>query len=478
MSDQIKRPRPEDQALAEQLRSRMRELDQYIPPAPSFRRIEEAVKRSPVNSPRLVAPRLRPNFGAPLALLGIAVVSVVILGSGLWRGRQDLGPAASPSPTIMGSVAVSTPTVAVSTPTVAVSTPTLAVPTLTRPPASGSPGRQILMTGQVQRVAWSPAGTKIAVVEGASGAPSIVTIMDVDGSTIQTVNAWDVAWIDDSSYITTSGHPAEIIVGHVGSSAAEKMPGVVSGSIVASSAGVMALPLEENGSDHYVVWGAAGLSDPRDGVPVAFSPDGALLAVVHYPRGCCAGPPSPAPSEAPGPTTLDIVRTDTGESVRVTADVSWAYGALVSFSPDGRLVAFRMDPKDQESLERVGVLDVASGKVWVVDAGTVGSLTWTDSSHLLIGSMSPAASTPAGMPVTISYAPQDVDEIAVSSRGDVAMARHDASQVVIDRAGTQETIDLPGTRHDLTWSPDGSTLIAICADNTSQTPDEVLLVRP
>jgi WD40 repeat protein len=475
MSDPVKRPRPEDQALVEQLKSRMRELDQYIPPAPSFRRIEETVKGSPANSPRLVAPRLRPNFGAPLALVGIAVVAVLVLSSGLLRPRQDLGPAASPSPTTMGSVAVSTPTVAVSTPTVAVSTPTLAVPTPTHPLASGSPGPQVLLTGQVQHVAWSPAGTKIAVVEGASGE---VTIMGVDGSTIRTVNAWDLAWIDDSSYVTTSGHPAEIIVGHVGSSAAEKMPGVVSGSIVASSAGVMALPLEESGSNNYVVWGAAGLSDPRDGVPVAFSPDGTLLAVVHYPRACCDGPPSPAPSEAPGPTTLDIVRTDTGESVRVTADVSWAYGALVSFSPDGRLVAFRMDPKDQESLERVGVLDVASGKVWVVDAGTVGSLTWTDSSHLLIGSMSPAASTPAGMPVTISYAPQDVDEIAVSSRGDVAMARHDASQVVIDRAGTQETIDLSGTRHFLAWSPDGSALIVICADNTSQTPDEVVLVRP
>ncbi len=58
------------------------------------------------------------------------------------------------------------------------------------------------------------------------------------------------------------------------------------------------------------------------------------------------------------------------------------------------------------------------------------------------------------------------------------MARHDASQIVIDRAGTQETIDLPGTRHVLAWSPDGSALIAMCADNTVETPDEVVLIRP
>jgi dipeptidyl aminopeptidase/acylaminoacyl peptidase len=172
------------------------------------------------------------------------------------------------------------------------------------------------------------------------------------------------------------------------------------------------------------------------------------------------------------------VRTGTGESVRVAADVSWGYGALVSFSPDGRLVAFRINQKDQASLERVGILEVATGKVWVVDAGTVGSLAWTDDSHLLILSQRPATSTPAGMPVTISYAPQDVDEIVVSSRGDVAMPRHDSSQVVIDRAGTQETIDLPGTTHYLTWSPDGSALIAVCADLTVQTPDEVVLIRP
>lgn len=474
MSDEVKRPRPEDRALAEQLRARMRGLDQYIPPAPPFRHIEETAGGLRPNSPRLAGPRLRANVGVPLALVGVGVVAVLALGSGLWRGRQDLGPAASPSPTTIGSVPISTPTVPISTPTVPISTPT-------HQPTPASPGSQVLLTGPVQDVAWSSAGTKIAVVEGASGAPLTVTIMSVGGSTIQTVNADDVAWIDDSSYVTIAGNPPGIIIGHVGSTAAEMIPGNVRGTILAGPAGVMALPLEETGSDHYVVWGAAGLSDPRDGVPVAFSPDGALLAVVHYPRaGCdgCDGPPSPAPSEAPGPTTLDIVRTDTGESVRVAADVSWGYGALVSFSPDGRLVAFRMNPKDQASLERVGLLEVATGKVWVVDAGTVGSLSWTDDTHLLIGSLSPATATPAGLPVTISYAPQDVEEVAVSSRGDVAMALHDASRVVIDRAGTQETIDLPGTHHFLTWSPDGSALIAVCADNTVETPNEVVLIRP
>ena len=468
MSDEVKRPRPEDHALAEQLKARMRGLDQYIPPAPPFPRIEETAGGLRPNSPRLAGPRLRANVGVPLALVGVGVVAVLVLGAGLWRGRQDLGPAASPPPTTIGSVAV--------TPTVAVSIPT-------RPAASASPGPQILVTGSVQDVAWSSAGTKLAVVEGASGTPLTVKIVSVDGSTIQTVNADFVAWIDDSSYVTISGDPGEIFVGHVGSSAVEKMPGNVSYSvsIVSGPAGAIALPLEESGSNHYVVWGASGLSDPRDGVPVAFSPDGSLLAVVHYPRaGCdgCNGPPSPAPTTAPGPTTLDIVRTGTGESVRVASDVSWAYGALVSFSPDGRLVAFRMNQKDQASLERVGILEVATGKVWAVDAGTVGSLSWTDDTHLLIGSLSPATATPAGLPVTISYAPQDVDEVAVSSRGDVAMSRHDASQVVIDRAGAQETIDLPGTRHDLTWSPDGSTLIAVCRDNTVETPDEVVLIRP
>ena len=342
----------------------------------------------------------------------------------------------------------------------------------------------VIFSGPVQSVAWSPGGTRIAITAGASGYPIYVRILDTDGRTIETVDASWFGWIDDGSYVAiSSADPAVTFVGHVGSTARQTIPGHYAVSSAAGPAGAVALAIEQAGVDEYVIWTAAGLSTPRDGVPIEFSPDGKTLAVVHYPRGCCAGLPSPEPSKAPGPTTLDIVPTDTGKSVRSTGDIVFGYGLAVAFSPDGRMVAFRRDTADGH--EDLAVLDIGTGRVWVVQSGGLDivpqhTLAWLDNSHLDLRSAGPTGTEPAGFNVVVTYWPSDVAARSVSSRGDVATLLTGSPQIEIKSGGKLDTRTLPGTFAgvQLLWSPEGSMLLAMCNSYDRSVPDQVVLLQP
>ena len=359
------------------------------------------------------------------------------------------------------------------------------------PSASYPPG--VIFEGAVYggNVTWSPKGARVAVLAGASGTTPSVSIVDPAGRVEDQFEAFDFAWLDEDTYIATKGISGPsgadgfaTFTGSVGGVAWPLIPGNYS-QIVAGPAGVVALKLNDTGMDHYVIWSRSGVGSPRDGVPVAFSPDGSLLAVVHYPRACCAGLPSPEPTNAPGPTTLDIVRTDTGKSVRSTGDIVFAYGLGVSFNPDGRMVAFRRDTPDGH--EDLAILNIVTGQVWVVQSGGLSilpqqTLAWLDSTHLDLRSAGPTATEPAGFNLVVTHWLSDVAARSVSSRGDVATARTGSPQIDIQSGGKLITRSLPRVFDDLQllWSPDGSTLMAVCSafDSGVHVPDQVVILRP
>ena len=398
------------------------------------------------------------------------------------------GVEASPAPKTMASASPSAVSPSFAVPGGSTLAPSSSASPSVEPSASYPPG--VIFEGPVYggNVAWSPKGTRVAVLAEASGAAPSVSIIDPTGRVEDQFQVFDFAWLDEDTYIATNGISVPsgatgftTFTGSVGSAARPSIPGNY-WQIVAGPAGVVALKLNETGSDRYVIWSRSGVSSPRDGVPVTFSADGSLLAVVHYPRDCCAGLPSPEPTKAPGPTTLDIVRTDTGESVRVTGDVVWGYGLPVDFSPDGKTVAYRLD--HATGPEEVGILDIATGQVWALpgqpDTVPDGILAWTDSTHLAVWSSNAAHTTPAGLKIAISYWPADVAAMAVSSRGDVAMARDGSKEIVIDRGGRQRSLDIPGTFDAvrLMWSPDGSTLMAACSSFDRGVPGQVVVLSP
>jgi hypothetical protein len=469
MSDQDDREFDE-QAAAREIKRRMRGLDPYIPPPPPFETVRpESRLEVAAGSGSRVSSRLRPNFGVPVLLIGIALVAVLALGSAF-----RTTPAVAPSGTQSSAPSYSAPP----SPT----GPVVVVPTATPPLATASLPPGVILSGPVQEVGWSPGGTRIAVTEAANGATPDVRILTAAGTAIETVNALSLRWLDENTYVGLD-YRSGAFVGRVGSSARQVIPGDYVPWIPASMAGAVALELNVTASNQYVIWTPAGLSAPRDGVPVGFSPDGTMLALVHYPRDCCAGLPSPEPSPAPGPTTLDIVRTDTGKSVRSTGDIVFAYGLPVSFSPDGRMVAFRRDTADGH--EDLAILDLTTGKVWVVQSGGLDivpqhTLAWLDSTHLDLRPAGPAGPEPAGFNLVVTHWTSDVAARSVSSRGDVATARTGSAQIEIQSGGKLITRNLPGpfAGVQLLWSPDGSTLLVMCNSYNRSVPDQVVLLRP
>ncbi len=462
----------DEQAISREIKYRMRGLDLFIPTPPPYETVGPESRLAATGGPNTrVSSRLRPNFGAPTALVAIAFVVALVIASGNFRTAPTLGPSASLSPVPSRSAAQSPTDTAV------------VVPTPTPPIATASPSPGVIFSGPVQAVAWSPGGSRIAVTEAANGATPDVRILTAAGTAIETVNAWSLGWLDEDTYVGLD-YRSGAFVGRVGSSVRQVIPGDYLPWIPASTAGAVALELNVTASNQYVIWSAAGgLSAPRDGVPVGFSPDGTMLAVVHYPRDCCAGLPSPEPSKAPGPTTLDIVRTDTGKSVRSTGDIVFAYGLPVSFSPDGRMVAFRRDTADGH--EDLAILDIGTGKVWAVQSGGLDidpqhTLVWLDSTHLDLRSGGEYGPEPAGFNLVVTHWSWDVAARSESSRGEVATAWTGSPQIDIQSGGKLVTRSLPGAfdRVQLLWSPDGSTLLVTCYSYNRSVPSQVVLLRP
>jgi hypothetical protein len=461
----------DEQSTAREVKRRMSGLDPFIPTPPPYETVRPESRHAAAGRARArVSSRLRPNFGAPAALVAIAFVVVLVVASGNFRTAPTVGPSTSESSSPSASAIPS------------LTHSAGPVPTPTLPIATASPPPGVIFSGPVHEVAWSPGGTRIAVMEAANGATPDVRILTGAGTAIETVNAWSLRWLDEDTYVGLD-YGSGAFVGRVGSSARQVIPGDYVPLIPVSMAGTVALELNVTASNQYVIWTPAGLTAPRDGVPVGFSPDGTMLAVVHYPRDCCAGVPSPEPSKAPGPTTLDIVRTDTGKSVRSTGDIVFAYGLGVLFSPNGRMVAFRRDTADGH--EDLAVLDIGTGKVWVVQSGGLSilpqqTLAWLDSTHLDLRSGGQYGPEPAGFNLVVTHWPSNVAARSVSSRGAAATAWTDSPQIDIQSAGKMTTRTLPGTFAGvrLLWSPDGSSLLVMCNSYDRSVPDQVVLLRP
>jgi hypothetical protein len=478
MNDKTGGMTPDELSVAARIKAHMSGLDQYIPAPPPFDRIEGGLRPGRVNwgdgresRTENRAGRLRRPFRA-LTVVVIMLAAALVLGPGIWL--STVGPAGT------GATSSATGATAAPSPTAAATVGPTVTPVV-------SPGhlsqKTILDSGaqDVQAVSWSPGGTNIAVTLGHSGQSSHVQILRSDGTSIEKVDAWELAWIDDTTYVARD-NADKAFVGHVGSSARSDLPGTYPCGLLGGSPGVVALMTDATCTDattRYVIWTPKGLSAPRSGVPVVFSADGTLLAVVHDPT-----PGVDGALVAPGPVpeaTLDIVRASAGESVARAGKVAWHYGTTIIFSPDGKRVAYLMRMPERPSADGFAILDIASGTVSVLDAGLGPVRGWLADDRLLVASQAPGAPAPKGLAVTALHGAADT--VAVSSTGRIASGLSsdqstESSTLALDFGAEHQTLELPGSPGLLVWSPDGSTLLVACHTSTFQPPGQVVLVRP
>jgi hypothetical protein len=147
------------------------------------------------------------------------------------------------------------------------------------------------------------------------------------------------------------------------------------------------------------------------------------------------------------------------------------------------MVAFRRDTADGH--EDLAILDIGTGRVWVVQSGGLSilpqqTLAWLDSTHLDLRSGGQYGPEPAGFNLVVTHWPWNVAARSVSSRGAAATAWTDSPQIDIQSGGKMTTRTLPGTFAgvQLLWSPDGSSLLVMCHSYDRSVPDQVVLLRP
>ena len=96
-----------DDALGRQIKTNLRGIDSFIPPAPPFAEIESPALR-PVDLRGKSTGRARLKLRAGPGLLVAGLVVVVALGSGVWRPSQSAGAGESPTASEVSSTASTT----------------------------------------------------------------------------------------------------------------------------------------------------------------------------------------------------------------------------------------------------------------------------------------------------------------------------------------------------------------------------------
>jgi hypothetical protein len=141
-----------------------------------------------------------------------------------------------------------------------------------------------------------------------------------------------------------------------------------------------------------------------------------------------------------------------------------------------------MYPIDVASLERVGILDVRTRALWILDpigSATTGLSTfdWTGPGSLTLRGWT-RGQVPADMPVKVSFSPDLAAIVARSRDGSwTATGLPNESRVTVSHDGASRDYALPGVVNQLIWSNDGHRLLIECGwDPSSDTAKPYVVV--
>jgi hypothetical protein len=197
-------------------------------------------------------------------------------------------------------------------------------------------------------VAWSPDGSQLLVARGGFGGSGQIQIRSASGAWTATLSAQSAAWFD-SRTVAIAARPK----GGFGAATVQLVD--LSGQVVATLPAAGGAPFGNGslllgsgsgsvavasgvgfgGSQTFVVWDGRSVSASHSGVPIAFSRDGARLAVLH-PFGP-SGPGSVSGSlEVVALPALQTVSSYSHTTLRVASQSAGpGFAPDADFSPDG-----------------------------------------------------------------------------------------------------------------------------------------------
>lgn len=350
------------------------------------------------------------------------------------------------------------------------------------------PGVTVIDTAHgIDRVAWSPDAQSLAV-ETASGTVGlgVADILSADGRYLGAVSGSDYAWLDASHLVTLDGAgSSQAILRSVDGTERTTAPGLYSG-ILGNEHGLVALIGEAsapNWPEAFWIWSASGIGPEirGRGFPVAWSPDGHLLA-LFTPRPKATGDTGSIQFASAGggdtPATLSVLRFPGVTPVAGGTGELPGMRTVVAFSADDRWLALSQG-------RGTAIFDLHGGPPTTISG--VAPLGWSPDGRLVLqepdGTVrlrAPSGSLgdPGLPPGFVHYGP---------SMDDVAIFQQDATdknsgRVLIRIGDFSVTIPLrmAGPGATVLWSADGSACyVATGTDDVQQLDDRLLRVaRP
>ena len=242
--------------------------------------------------------------------------------------------------------------------------------------------------------AWSPDGQHLLVRTTTARTAQGIAVFDLGGIESATVAFREGYWTSGTSFAGFGPSTADSVIGHV---RFFDLKGTQTGDVPADFEAVRFAPGSPvlagtlpGGSDSaigttYRVWNGSGLSKVRQGVPLSWTADASLLAVLMPLQGGGYGG-----SGLDG--TLAVVDAAGATQFEVPGWVGDAYG-VATFSPDGSYLAACLAAADGSDPPQVRVINVQAKSI-SSSAGQCGIVSWSASNSLLTSDGSPTLWTP------------------------------------------------------------------------------------
>jgi hypothetical protein len=340
--------------------------------------------------------------------------------------------------------------------------PTLSAPTPTST-ATPAPKIRVVGPGMPASDPWSADGRFFALDDVANGRPGqelAVHLYGRDGTHLRDIPGSYLVWTGASTFLVgpvSSGGQA--LSGSLDSPALTPAVATFAG-IAAPGHRVAAIvqPWSNPTRPQYVVWQSGTMRTPEPGIPLGWSPDGSLLAVLHVTQRA---------QGTGGEDTgwLQVLRSaDLTPVASVQAPLIGDRGAP-AFDASGGHLAW---PWATAGAAGAAILDVATGRVTTLTVGGVASLAWQGTTLLVAewqrGRIAPFDAAGSPLPGDLPYA----DHLSVSPSG--VLATFDTGKGSVTLYGTNATtLAVCQQQVDaIAWAPDGSAFLANCeqADGT------------